>query len=205
MASNTLDHTLHKMDSTRLSTLDSTGMRSNEKCEDDPGVQHHRFKTMTWFQAGLVMIAETISLGILSLPHAMATLGLLPGSVLIIALGLMAWYTGSIVFQFKLRYPQVRSYPEVSSICESSTSTNIGQAGLIIAGRTGRWVTEIISILNLVFIAAAHVLTFTVVLNVLTDHSSCTLVFGIVGAIICFLCTLPRTLRGQSVLSAICE
>lgn len=78
-------------------------------------VVDHRFKTMNWLQAGLVMIAETISLGILSLPHVMATLGLIPGSILIIVLGLAAWYTGYVVYQFKLRYPEIRSYPEVSS------------------------------------------------------------------------------------------
>lgn len=60
------------------------------------------------------------------------------------------------------------------------------------------------TLLQLIFIAAAHVLTFSVMMNVLTDHGTCTVVFGIVGAVISFMLTLPRTLRGQSFLSAIC-
>lgn len=40
------------------------------------------------------MIAETIALGILSLPSALATLGMVPGVILIVGLGLIATYTG---------------------------------------------------------------------------------------------------------------
>jgi hypothetical protein len=35
-----------------------------------------KYKTCEWWHVGILMIAECISLGILSLPHAMATLGL---------------------------------------------------------------------------------------------------------------------------------
>ena len=48
------------------------------------------YKSMHWVQAGAVMVAETISLGILSLPKVMATLGFLPGVLVIIFIGAMA-------------------------------------------------------------------------------------------------------------------
>ena len=35
-----------------------------------------KYKTMEWWQAGMLMIAETISLGILSLPSVLATVGM---------------------------------------------------------------------------------------------------------------------------------
>jgi hypothetical protein len=41
--------------------------------EEGTGV---KYKTCEWWNVGFLMIAECISLGILSLPHAMATLGL---------------------------------------------------------------------------------------------------------------------------------
>jgi hypothetical protein len=41
--------------------------------EEGSGV---KYKTCEWWHVGILMIAECISLGILSLPHAMATLGL---------------------------------------------------------------------------------------------------------------------------------
>lgn len=40
------------------------------------------------------MIAETISLGILSLPSVLARVGLVPGLILIVGLGIIATYTG---------------------------------------------------------------------------------------------------------------
>jgi hypothetical protein len=40
------------------------------------------------------MIAETISLGILSLPSVLARIGLVPGLILIVGLGIIATYTG---------------------------------------------------------------------------------------------------------------
>lgn len=57
--------------------------------------------------AYLVMIAETISLGILSLPAAIAAIGLVPGLILLISLGILATYTGYVIGQFKLAYPFV--------------------------------------------------------------------------------------------------
>lgn len=37
-----------------------------------------KYQTMEWWQAGMVMIAGTISIGILSLPSVLAAIGLVP-------------------------------------------------------------------------------------------------------------------------------
>jgi hypothetical protein len=37
-----------------------------------------KYKTLKWWQCGLLMICESVSLGVLSLPSAVATLGLVP-------------------------------------------------------------------------------------------------------------------------------
>lgn len=66
------------------------------------------YKTMSWFHAGVVMIAETISLGILSLPSALATVGFVPGVIFILGLGLIATYTGYVMWQVKMKYPEAR-------------------------------------------------------------------------------------------------
>lgn len=43
------------------------------------------------------MIAETISLGILSLPSVLSSIGMIPGAILIVALGIIATYTGYVI------------------------------------------------------------------------------------------------------------
>lgn len=50
------------------------------------------------------MIAETISLGILSLPSVLAAIGFVPGIILLVGLGALATYTGYVFGQFKMRY-----------------------------------------------------------------------------------------------------
>ncbi|KAK4621524.1 hypothetical protein CLAFUW4_07016 [Fulvia fulva] len=56
-----------------------------------------KYRTLSWWQASIVMIAGTISLGIPSLPSVLAGIGLVPGIILIVALGVMATYTGYVM------------------------------------------------------------------------------------------------------------
>ncbi|KAE8385588.1 hypothetical protein ETB97_004766 [Aspergillus alliaceus] len=145
-----------------------------------------KYRTLHWWQCAMIMIAETISLGILSLPSAMAALGLVPTVILIIGLGLVATYTGYVLGQFKLRYPHVHS---------------MADAGEVLLGRVGREVLGTAQLIFLIFIMGSHILTFIVMMNTLTEHGTCSIVFGIVGMIISFVCTLPRTLKKVSWLS----
>ncbi|RPB28604.1 amino acid transporter [Terfezia boudieri ATCC MYA-4762] len=147
-----------------------------------------KYKTLTWPQTGFIMIAETISLGILSLPSVLAAVGLVAGIILIIGLGIIATYTGYVLGQFKIKYPYVHT---------------MGDAGQILAGAWGREICGIAQTTFLVFIMGSHVLTFSIMMNVLTNHSLCTIWFMIIGTAISFICTLPRTLKSVSHLSVI--
>lgn len=70
-----------------------------------------KYRTLRWWQAAFIMIAETISLGILSLPSVLASIGMVPGIILIVGLGVLATYTGFVLGQFKLAYPHVSLPP----------------------------------------------------------------------------------------------
>jgi amino acid permease len=70
-----------------------------------------------------VMIAETISLGILSLPSVLATVGLVPGFLLILGLGVIATYSGYVIGQFKERYPWV----VIVTGCDHCTFANLAK------------------------------------------------------------------------------
>lgn len=56
----------------------------------DEGDSEVKYKTMAWWQAYMIMTAETVSLGILSLPSVLAAIGMVPGIILIAALGVLA-------------------------------------------------------------------------------------------------------------------
>jgi hypothetical protein len=58
---------------------------------------------------------------------------------------------------------------------------------------------------SLVFVMGSHILTFSIALNAITGHATCTIVWGVVGLIVLFLLSLPRTLKKVSYLSIACE
>ncbi|KAJ6135783.1 Amino acid transporter transmembrane [Penicillium capsulatum] len=136
------------------------------------------------------MVAETISLGILSLPAAVAGLGLVPALIVLIGLGILSSYTGFVIGQFKWRYPHISS---------------MADAGEVLMGRFGRELFGTGQLLFLVFLMASHLLTFTVALNTITKRATCSIVFGVVGMVISCLMSLPRTLEKVSWLSLVCE
>lgn len=75
------DHGLRKRDSEEVEKGEPmTGVAS--KASQEPfGDESHseiKYRTMHWWEAGMTMIAETISLGILSLPSVLAAVGLVP-------------------------------------------------------------------------------------------------------------------------------
>lgn len=135
------------------------------------------------------MVAETISLGILSLPAAVSHLGLGPAIAILLGMGILASYTGFVIGQFKGRFPHI---------------TSMADAGEILMGRFGKELVGGGQMLFLVFLMASHILTFTVELNVLTDHGTCSIAFGIVGMVLSCALSLPRTLEKMSWLSLVC-
>ncbi|KAL4876737.1 transmembrane amino acid transporter protein-domain-containing protein [Aspergillus karnatakaensis] len=145
-----------------------------------------KYKTLEWWQCGLLMVAQTISLGILSIPAAVAGLGLVPAIIIILSMGVVASYTGYLIGQFKWRYPHVAT---------------MADAGEILMGRFGREVLFAAQMLFLIFNMASHILIFTVAMNVLTGHATCSLVFGVVGLVISLIFSLPRTMKNMSWLS----
>ncbi|MCJ1279136.1 hypothetical protein MMC21_006960 [Puttea exsequens] len=165
---------------------------SKSKDSDDPfgdeSKSEVKYRTMAWWQAGMIMIAETISLGILSLPSTLATVGLVPGVILIGGLGIIATYTGYVIGQFKLAYPRVH---------------NMADAGDVMFGPVGREIFGAAQIMFLVFVMGSHILTFSIMMNTVTSHGTCTIVFGITGLIVCLICTLPRTLKNVSYMAIV--
>ncbi|PKY08609.1 putative amino acid transporter [Aspergillus campestris IBT 28561] len=138
-----------------------------------------KYRTMKWWHCGMLMIAENVSIGILSLPSAVATLGMGPAAVMIVFISALSWYTGYVIGQFKLRHPEIHS---------------MGDAGELLMGRFGRELLGLGQLLLLIFLMASNILMFSILMNVLTDHGTCSLVFGVVGLVICFLGALPRTM-----------
>ncbi|KAJ5369593.1 hypothetical protein N7509_014205 [Penicillium cosmopolitanum] len=147
-----------------------------------------KYKTMTWWQTGMIMIAETISLGILSLPKALSILGLLPGIFTILLVGMISTYTGYTIGKLKTQHPGIHS---------------MADAGDLLFGKAGRHVLGFGQLVFFIFVMGSHILTFSIMMNVLSDHSACTILYSSTGLLISFILTLPRRLERLSHLSTV--
>ncbi|CAK4022335.1 amino acid transporter like [Lecanosticta acicola] len=150
-----------------------------------------KYRTLSWWQCSLLMIAETISLGILSLPSVLASVGLVAGIILITGLGICATYSGFVYGQFKLAYPHVANLADVGEVFFAPIGF----------GRAGREVFGFLQTVFLIFILGSHLLTFTIAMNTITGHATCTIVWSVVGLVVMFLLSLPRTLKAVSYFS----
>jgi uncharacterized membrane protein len=65
-----------------------------------------QYRTMSWQMVAVLMIAEIVSNGMLSLPSSLAVVGIVPGTILIVFLGVFATFTSWVLIQFKLRHPE---------------------------------------------------------------------------------------------------
>jgi amino acid permease len=142
------------------------------------------------WHVGILMLAENVSLGVLALPQALAILGLVPGILCIISLGIIATYTGWIIGEFKLAHPGVHTFAD---------------CGELLAGPIGREVMAVGQTLILIFIMGAHILSFSIAMNAITGHAVCTIWWNIIGLVLCFLLGLPRTFKNVSYISIFCK
>ncbi|UZJ56235.1 hypothetical protein CBS101457_005555 [Exobasidium rhododendri] len=150
-----------------------------------------KFHRLGWLQLVVVLIVEAIALGSLSIPSAFATLGMVAGVLLSVGIGLICIYTSIVVGQVKLKYPAVQHYSDV---------------GPLMAGRYTRWgkvlkeVMGVMFVLQLVLLVGSHTLTGTIAWTTITDSSICSLVFGIVSAILLFLLAIPPSFSEMAIL-----
>lgn len=108
------------------------------------------------------------------------------GVILIIGLGLLATYTGYNIGLMRERYPHIQ---------------NLADAGEILLGRFGRELFGAGQFLFCIFVMGSHILTFRVMMNTITEHGTCSIVFSLVGMLISLVLSIPRTMRGMTWIS----
>ncbi|TEA13137.1 N amino acid transport system protein [Colletotrichum sidae] len=156
--------------------------------EDGELIDYH---TLTWWQGGIVLIAETVSLGILSLPSVLATVGLVPGVILILVMSALSTYSGFVLAEFRKAYPFVQNFGDAVEVIGKS----IGM------GRVFQEVFGWAQVIFQVFVMGSHLLTWTICLNTLTNSSTCTIVWAVVGLAVFAVLNFPRTLKYTSYMS----
>lgn len=151
------------------------------------------YRTLSWQKAAILLFTEYVCLAILSFPWAFSYLGMAGGLLATFGIGLAALYTSLTLWRYCLRHPHL---------------LNICDIGYQIFGKSkiAYELTALALILNNVFIMGLHTLTGSQILNTLSNHGTCSLVFSLVIMILSIILTLPRKLEqltGLGILSAI--
>ncbi|KAF9821899.1 hypothetical protein IEO21_00329 [Rhodonia placenta] len=144
--------------------------------EHDHDIQ---YKTLSWQFVAFLMIAEIVSNGMLSLPNAMAAVGIVPSLVLTIFLGIFGLFTAKLLVDFKLNHPDVHS---------------MGDAGYIIFGPIGREVLLFGTIVFAVFGAGSELLSGQLALSTLSNNGLCSTYLLVIFSVATLVMALPRTL-----------
>ncbi|CVK97188.1 related to neutral amino acid permease [Fusarium mangiferae] len=142
--------------------------------EDGPN-----YRDVGWLGTSALMMKTQIGLGILSIPSAFHTLGLVPGLICLLVIGGITTWSDYIIGTFKLNHREVYG---------------IDDAGGILFGRFGQEFLGISFSLFTIFASASGILGISISFNALSTHGTCTATFVAVAAIIVFLCASIRTL-----------
>ncbi|QSZ30395.1 hypothetical protein DSL72_004918 [Monilinia vaccinii-corymbosi] len=143
-----------------------------------------KYRSCSWQKTAALLFSEYICLAIMSFPWSYSVLGLVPGLILTVIVAFFVLYTSLVLWEFCMRHPELRD------VCD------VGQ--MLFGGRWAWHATVIMFLLNNTFIQGLHVLTTAKYLNTITNHSQCTVVFAVIAAVICWVCSVPRTFSALS-------
>ncbi|KAL6238684.1 hypothetical protein BDW75DRAFT_246762 [Aspergillus navahoensis] len=137
------------------------------------------YRDVGWLGTVALMMKTQIGLGVLSIPAAFDTLGLIPGLICMLAIAAITTWSDYMVGVFKLNHREVYS---------------IADAGGLMFGRTGRLFFGEAFVLYWIFVAGSGMLGISIGLNAVSTHGACTAVFVAVAAVIGFAFGSIRTL-----------
>ncbi|KAJ2993719.1 hypothetical protein NUW58_g72 [Xylaria curta] len=150
-----------------------------ELSEDGPN-----FRGVGWMGTSVLMMKPQFGLGVLSIPFVLQVLGLVPGVLAIVGIGIISLWSSYIVGEFKLRHRHVYG---------------IDDAADMMFGKWGREVFGVVFCLFFIFCAAAAMITVSVAFNAVSTHGARTAIFiavaGIVGFVFGSIRTLSRIKR----------
>lgn len=81
--------------------------------EDGPN-----YRAVGWMGTAVLMIKTQVGLGVLGIPFVLSTLGIVPGTICLLGIGIITTWSDYVVGQFKLRHPTVCEYssePRIST------------------------------------------------------------------------------------------
>jgi hypothetical protein len=143
---------------------------------------------MSWQRAAWLLAGDQVCLAIMAQTWSLSVLGWVPGILTMVGAGILFWITSMTMHKFIMKYPQIKD------ICDFGYYA-FGKS------RIAYEFTAFMLLANNILLIGFHVLTGAKVLNTLSDHSLCTVVFSVIVTLIGIIMSLPRTLNHVSFMS----
>ncbi|KPM38587.1 N amino acid transport system protein [Neonectria ditissima] len=147
-----------------------------------------QFHRLGWKRLALILIVEAIALGSLSLPAAFAILGMVPGVLMCVLLGLAAMQASYTIGAVKLKYPHARHYVEI---------------GRLMMGSFGYHLFSVAFVTQLILVVGSHCLTGKIAFKTITESDICSIIFGVVSMVLLMLLAIPPSFSEIAILGYI--
>ncbi|KAK5088568.1 hypothetical protein LTR05_002788 [Lithohypha guttulata] len=147
-----------------------------------------KLRTMSWQKAAWLLAGDQICLAIMAQTWSLSVLGWVPGMITMVVAGIMFYITSMTMHKFIMKNPQIMD------ICDF---------GYYVFGksRVAYHFTAFMLLANNILLIGFHVLTGAKIINTLSDHSMCTVVFSVIVTLMGIIMSLPRTLKHVSFMS----
>lgn len=144
------------------------------------------------------MMKTQIGLGVLAIPSVYDKLGIVPGTICLVAIGGITTWSDWMIGVFKLLHPEVYCLDDAGQLMFG----RVGREFLGIAYCLSRSLTcvqlnmefQLTLSSDWIFGAGSAMVSISIGFNAVSSHGTCTAVFVVVAAIIAFLCASIRTL-----------
>lgn len=143
---------------------------------------------MSWKKAAWLLAGDQVCLAIMAQTWSLSVLGWVPGIITMVSAGVLFWITSITMHQYIMKYPQIKDICDFGYYAFGHSKIAYEFTGFML-------------LTNNILLIGFHVLTAAKVINTLSDHSQCTVVFSIIGMLMGIVGSIPRTLRHVSFMS----
>ncbi|GAA5902778.1 hypothetical protein JCM8208_007062 [Rhodotorula glutinis] len=136
------------------------------------------YRSVGWVWTSIILMKLQIGLGVLNIPSALGTLGLVPGLIILILFAGLTGWTDIVIGMFKLAHPQVYS---------------LADCGRLMYGRIGGIVFGFATWMYMAMVTGSAFIGISTAFNAITLHATCTAVWVMVAAVVTYpLASLPK-------------
>ncbi|KAL1852592.1 hypothetical protein Plec18170_005723 [Paecilomyces lecythidis] len=151
--------------------------------------QHEiKLRTMSWQKAAWLLAGDQVCLAIMAQSWSLSVLGWVPGIITMLVAAAFFWITSITMHKFIMKHPHIRD------ICDFGYYA-FGKSRIAYA------FSSFMLLANNIILIGFHILTGAKILNTLSDHSQCTVVFSVICTLMGIVLSAPRTLKHVSFMS----